>query len=99
MRILDMGRSGLLRPISRYAVVRRLGVDDCRRSRSMTTRLCVTATRSGRLAQLARPYMRISVDIFDGETLTEELLGELRRESHNTTCSRLRPRRRRRGQA
>ena len=29
--------------------------------------------------------MRISVDIFDGETLTEELLGELRRESHNTT--------------
>ena len=34
---------------------------------------------------LARPYKRISVDIFDGETLTEELLGELRRESHNTT--------------
>ena len=29
MRILGMGRSGLLRPISRYAVVLRLGVDDC----------------------------------------------------------------------
>jgi hypothetical protein len=40
------------------------------------TALCNCSKVRPLLAHLARPYKRISVDIFDGETLTEELFRE-----------------------
>ena len=77
MRILGMGRSGLLGPISRMPwccvwvsmTVSPLPLDDY-------AALCNCYKVRLLLAHLARPYKRISVDIFNGETLTEELLGE-----------------------